>query len=72
VLRRGLGLELQLKDDTTLVLTADDAEAGAGLINDLIVTPIVQGLRKQTDYRSASETMYTGSVANGAVEGSQH
>ena len=36
VLRRGEGIEIHLKDDKVLTVTVDDAEAGAGLINDLV------------------------------------
>jgi hypothetical protein len=36
VLRAGPALRLELADDTLLVVTVDDAEAGAGLLNDLL------------------------------------
>jgi hypothetical protein len=36
VIRGGEGLRLALRDNKTLVVTVDDAETGAGLINDLV------------------------------------
>jgi hypothetical protein len=36
VLRAGPALRLDLADDTQLVVTVDDAESGAGLLNDLL------------------------------------
>jgi hypothetical protein len=36
VLRAGQGIRLELDGDRTLVITVDDAELGAGVINDLI------------------------------------
>jgi len=36
VIRGGEGLRLALRDNKTMVVTVDDAETGAGLINDLV------------------------------------
>lgn len=36
VLRSGQGMRLELEGDRTLVITVDDAEQGAGVLNDLI------------------------------------
>jgi len=36
VVRRGPGIALLLKNDKKLIVTVDDAETGAGLVNDLI------------------------------------
>jgi hypothetical protein len=38
VLRAGQGIRLELAGERTLVITVDDAELGAGVINDLIAT----------------------------------
>jgi len=36
VVRGGEGLRLALRDHKTMIVTVDDAETGAGLINDLV------------------------------------
>jgi hypothetical protein len=41
VLRGGEGLQLDLADDKVLTITVDNAEEGAGLLNDLVASSAI-------------------------------